>query len=387
MNDTDTPNAPEPLPRSRIKPATIVLWTAVAILAAVVALFVVIRPRPEQVEESTPSPRAVRAVVATATSIEDRVVLPARIEPWTLATLSAEKAGRIVTLAADKGDRVEADAVLLQVDDRHWAHALRRAEVELDSARRDLERWTGLQKAGAVSPSDLDAIQVRFDMAAVAADEARLNLAQTAIRAPFSGLIEDRRAERGDYLREADAVFTLLDVDRVRVVVQMPERDIAALAPGDGVAVEVEAIPGLARTGAVVFISNQGHPDSNTFRCEIAVANPDGRLRPGMIARVSIVRAVLPDAIVLPLEAILPRKGEHIVFLARDGHAVRRVVRLDAIMETNARVGSGVRAGDIVITDGNRILVDGEPIRVVASGEPLVPLAPVPAGQAPGAAP
>jgi membrane fusion protein, multidrug efflux system len=148
----------------------------------------------------------------------------------------------------------------------------------------------------------------------------------------------------------------------VKLAFDVPERDVLSVAPGQAVQAVFDPLPGQVVTGAVRFVAEAADPRSNTFNVEAEVDNAGGRLRPGMIARVTLPGRAR-QAFVVPLEAVVPHRGDHVVFLARDDGAIRRVVLLDRLLNSEAVITGGVRAGERLIVEGHRGLTDGAIIR------------------------
>lgn len=349
-------------PRRRIGPlkgGLIVL----AALTVLVLLLIVFRPK-ERPGPPGEKPVPVRVLRIEPRVLPDTIALPGRIEPRTDARLGAEKAGRVVELNAERGDRVEKDQVLLRVEDRSWGAILRQAEVEYREAEKELGRWRELKNAGAVAVSEFDAVQMRFDHAEASLAQARVNFAQCEVRSPFAGLVDDRFIEPGEYANEGAAVFRVVDIDVVKLLVDLPEQDAFAVKPGDLLAFTVASVPGRAFTGEVSFVAFVASRESNSFRIEAMVPNADYALKGGMIADVAVVRSVRDDALVVPLASVLPKKGEHIVFVVDQGRAVRRVVKIDAIVGDEAVLASGVHPGEDLVIEGQRVLMDGALVQV-----------------------
>ncbi len=363
-------NAPKPM---STKSGSLLIWVALAIVVALIVVFAVLRKPAEPAEAEAEKPVAVRTIAIEPRRVEDALQVPGRIEPLQEAALAAERAGRVVELLADKGDAVEAGQLLLRVDGRLWDAARRRAEIEARDAARDLKRWKELEKTGAVSASDYEGIQRRQEAADIALEEAETMRSQCDVRAPFAGTIVDRLVEVGDYANEGQAVLRLIRLDRVKVAFDVPEQDVATLQTGQKKAFALAALPGRTFAGEVTFVSDQADRASNSFAAEMETDNADGALKAGMIAQVSLVRQEREDALVVPLAAIVPRKGEHYVFVAVDGHAVRQRVRIAALVGHEAVLESGVAPGDRIVVEGHRGLQDGLPIEEVAAAAPEAP--------------
>jgi membrane fusion protein (multidrug efflux system) len=345
------------------------LWGAlilVVILIVVVALLIKFKPdeKVEEIEEKA-SPIATRVIEPV--TIPDHVRIPGRVEALVDATLSTEKPGRVVELKVDKGDAVTKGQLLLQLDDRIWQTALERAGIELREAKKDWERWKGLEKVGAVSGSEFDNVRTRKDQAEVAHREAEVMVEQCRVQSPVDGIVVDRYVEEGEYAGEGVPVFTVVDISRVKIAISVPERSITAVQPGEEAVFSISALDGRSFTGKVSFVSARANPASNAFDAEILADNPDSALHAGMIADVYLQRGSLEDAIVVPMAAVVPQKGDHVVFLEQDGRAVRQVVYLGVRVGRDVVIKNGLEAGDRLIVEGQRTLVDGMKVEEAVS--------------------
>jgi RND family efflux transporter MFP subunit len=342
-----------------------VLWTLLGVLVlgmAVLAVWKAKAPPPV-----TPEERAVAVhVMAVATSaIPDVLVLPGRVAADKDITLGAEKPGLVVEVAADKGDAVKAGQVLVRLDARVWEAARDRAKVEKADALRERTRLEQLKASGAISESDLDVAESRCTLAAVQLNEAEVHLDRCAVRSPVDGRVEERQVEPGEYVAEGNGVMRVVVLDPLKIEVDVPERDIGAVAPGGKVPFSLANTGDGAWTGTVGFVSAQAHAGSGTFRIELIVPGGAQDLRPGMIVDVQLPRGERTGAVVVPLHAVLPRKGDHIVFLVGDaGRAVSRLVRIDRIIGASAVLSSGLEPGDRLVVEGQRMLQDGMRLQV-----------------------
>jgi membrane fusion protein (multidrug efflux system) len=156
----------------------------------------------------------------------------------------------------------------------------------------------------------------------------------------------------------------------VKVLVDVPEDSIGAVSVGDRMSFTVHASASQAFTGTVSFVAEAADPMTSSFRVELETRNPDRALRPGMIAEVTVVRAVREDALVVPLAAVVPRRGDHLVFLVEGGRAAQRVVRLERIVGSEAVVASGLEPGERVIVSGQRTVEDGQLIEIEPAAAP-----------------
>lgn len=353
--------------KPKIQRSSVVLWIIITFMLMLVAVSMILRRDDEEVD--TPPERAypVQVTVVETRSVADIVRLPGRVQPDLRAQLAVDKGGRVIELLADKGDRVAAGDVLLRIDDRIWSTAHAQAEIELREAERDYRRWTELSRTGSVSASEFDAVRARHDRARVTLEEAQVHLEQCVVRSPADGIINRRMIEVGEHAAEGAAVFELVVSDPVRLVIDVPERDIAVVSVGDSIPFTVSILGGEEFAGEVKHIAEAASPVGNSYRVEATVPNPDRILRPGMLAEARLQRGLREDSIVVSLSAVLPRRGDHFVFVAQEDRAVRRLVRIERILGADAILASGLAVGDELILEGHRELIDGALIERVDS--------------------
>jgi HlyD family secretion protein len=165
------------------------------------------------------------------------------------------------------------------------------------------------------------------------ADAARLKslLDYRFIRAPFAGVVTRRNVDTGHFVQPAAAgkgepLFTVVRLETVRVPVDVPEADAAIITKGAKAAIRVPALKGTEIAGQVARTSEALEPGSRTLRVEIDLANADRKLRPGMYVYARIT-AEMPEAWVLPANAVVQQADQTVCFLYRDGKAVRLPVR------------------------------------------------------------
>ncbi len=353
----------------RISKASMALASLIALVVLGIAALALFRPKPELPEPHAEPRTPVTTSRAQARTLDDIATFPARIEALSDVWVAAEQGGRVTEIGAREGETVEKGAVLLRVDDRLRATALRRAERMARDARRDFERLTELRRDGAVSASDYEAMESRAALAEVALEEARVVLDQCVVRAPIRARIEERRVDSGEFVQPGQPLFRLVDAARVKAVFDLPERDTLSASPGDTHNFRLDALPDRYFSGMIGFAAGTGARASGAFRVELDADNAEGLMRPGMIARVAYRRGAIAGAIVLPQQAIVPALGETVVFVVEDGRAIRRIVRIGAFIGEHAVIRAGVEAGDEVILEGNRSVLDGTPVRVVSSDE------------------
>jgi len=352
----------------KMRPVSLMLWGCVVLSLVAVGLLVALKPKKESQATGEGVNRIpVRVLPITLQTVPDVVTLPGRVLANVSATLAVEQAGRIEEVLVEQGTTVTRGQRLLQIDNRHWLHQQQQAMLALEEADRDFARWEPMRTNGAVSASDFDAIRHRRDQAAVAADQAAVHVQQCLLLSPFDGVVDRRTVEPGEYVNEGQAVFDILQLQPLKVEVFVSERDIARLSPGLLLGGVVPSLGGAAFDGRLTFLAQEAQPDRYTYAMELTLDSPPSGLRPGMIVDVRIERGQRVGVVAVPLAAVIPRRGEHVVFVVSDAVAVRRVVVLDAIIGENALIRDGLQEGDFLVIEGHRGLQDGSPVRIEAA--------------------
>lgn len=333
-------------------------------IAVVAAALIIKSITKERVVPVPVDPVNVSVMEVSSGPASEVVSFAGRIEAFHDVTVSTEIPGRFTEMPVDVGSIVKAGDVLIKIDDEIAQAALRRASSEYEEAKRELGRLTNLVDKGAVSQSILDSAETRFQLAGANMDEAQARLKKCTLTSPVDGRVEDRFVEPGEYAGDGNSAFRITDLSKVKVIAYFPGADIVDVQEGQQMQFTVSAFPEETFTGRVFFAARAADPGRNAFRVELVADNTDGKLRAGMIAGVVLERITKVAVVKVPFSAVLPRKGEHIVFVWENGHAVRKTVRIHSLAGESALLSSGISAGDRLIVEGQRFLQDGTRVRV-----------------------
>lgn len=364
---------------------------------------------------STPPVRAehARPGEAAALPVKTHVVAPApapaavryaaSIEAREQVALAFKTSGYIETVlrrtgadgrsrVAQPGDAIRRGTLLARVQDSDYRERvsqgkakLAEADAALVKAGLDLERARTLFESQSLTKPELDAAQSAFDTSAARVAAARADselaansLADTALIAPLSGVVLERRIELGTLASAGTVAFVVGDVSSVKAKFGIPDSMIAAIAPGDAIAVTVESAGGEPFAGRVTAIAPAADPQSRVFGVEVTIPNADGRLRPGMIGSVAVdlsARAAKAAArtLTIPLTAVIRSPGDAnayavLVVNEQNGIAVARArrVALGDVLGNAVAVTGGLAAGERVIVSGATLVADGRQVRILS---------------------
>lgn len=299
-----------------------------------------------------------------------------------LAHVAPRVAGRLVRVPASLGARVSAHEVLAVVDSTELGEAkaaFLRARARHEVARRRFEREESLRadrisSEQEVLEAEAAAREAAADLAATRETLHLLGLPDRAIeglswedpesslvsvRAPFAGKVVAREATLGELVTPEDTLFTLADLSRVWLWIDLYERDLAHVEMGDRVEVRLDAWPGETLAGELAYIAAEIDPESRTVRARVDLPNPDRRLKPGMFARVALATGKEEPIPVLavPRTAVQRDGAESIVFVRTGpGRFERRSVEVGRVTSELVEILGGLAEGDHVVTEGAFLL-------------------------------
>jgi len=313
-------------------------WLMVAlILAFIVSMGVRIKEKKALLIEAKKAAMkkevpAIRVITLTLepNRLEDKINLPAQVQAYKDVWVKAEVPGQVVKVLVKEGQTVKKGQVLIKLDDRDYRTRLARIDANYNLAKLNHDRIASLVKKKLTAPTKLDEVEAQLNDLTAQRNEARLALSRTRITSPICCLLNEIEAKQGNFVGVGDPVAQILQLDQVKVTVGVPESDVAAI-----------------------------------FDLELIVPNPDGRILPGMFARVELVKQVFDRALAIPLYAVISQGDERIVFVEKEGRAQRRSIELGALVGWQVQVTSGLAAGEKVIVVGHRLLDDGQTVEVI----------------------
>jgi len=347
---------------------------AVIILAAI-AILTVIMKMPAKKKDAPPTEAPpVNVTVMTVTAepqLADTFDLPAVVEPNRIVTVSAEVGGRIERIPPEEGSKVRAGDLLVQLNTDLILPEFESAKTQVERDQIEFDRMTNLAKENAATQRDLDNATSGLAISKARLEGIRARLERTSILAPNSGVLNDLLIEEGEYIDTGKPVAQLVDTDTIKVVAEIPERDIAFFAVGEKAEVFADT-KGQTRSlvGTISFISELADPQTRSTRMEIILDNKDRLLRSGQIVRVHLTRRIIKDAILIPLLAVIPMEDGMTVYVTNSAEAQRRQVKLDIIKGDRVQVTSGLEPGDQLIVAGHRFVAPGQKVNIVQQTDP-----------------
>ena len=364
----------------------------------------------ESKSAGAPAAIAVTVVAAVEQPITRFLKVTGTLAAEEEADVAAEIQGRVIATPVERGTRVregadliriapaeaqaqadEADANAAQIEGRlglgggtafdiERVPEVANAKATLTLAQGDFDRARMLFEKQLLSQADFDqksaqaeVTRRQYDIArnsaiqqyqALLAARARVSLARkaladTVVRAPFTGVVGQRLVSVGDYVTRGTKVASVMRTSPLRVELTVPQQFSADVAVGRAVSLEVDAVPGKQFAGRVRYVSPALQTDSRTLIVEAVVPNEDGSLRPGSFATAQIEQASRSPAVLVPVAAVRTVAGTSRVYLVTGDRAEERLVTVGQQMGDLVEITSGLEAGQNVATSNVAQLADG----------------------------
>jgi len=340
----------------------------VGIGAAVVYLFALAPMRAAALAPPEPTPAQpgtnVHVEVIAPAVFEDMLYLTGQALAWEQIDIASEGNGNLEEQKVEVGQAVKKGDVLFHIDTIAIQSDLAQAQARVKLAQQERARAEGLRKSGVASPQLLDQALAEETLASAVLRSLEVRLERSITRAPIDGVISSLHKEFGEYVDFGTPLCEIVQSDRLKVVIPVPERDIARFAVGNSVAIGFDAFPDQQFTGTIYRIQPTADLATRTYPIEIELPNADGQLRPGMTARAAMVRERHNDAITVPLFAIRPMENQYFVVLEKEGTAHLRQITPGKMNGDRVHVLSGLAAGERLIISGQRDLREGAPVVV-----------------------
>lgn len=306
--------------------------------------------------------------VYTAIVKEEKVIdtlsLVGTTAPFNEVVVSAETAGRVVGLYFDVGSNVGKGKMLVMLDDEVKRATLENAEANYEKAQKDFERFGLLLETKSITEVQYEAAKLTYRQTEAALKIAQRQLRDSKIICPLSGIVTLKNIEIGSYLNTGNPVATIVNIDRLKVKVYVPELETFKLKEGDAVELTTEVYPGKIFNGKITTI-NAKADEAHAYLVEITLNNDRSYpLRAGLFARVSFKTLESVSAIVVPRTALLGSIKDAKVFVVENNIARVRKIVVGSEFGDKLEIVEGLNIGETVVTNGQVNLRDSVSVTI-----------------------
>jgi membrane fusion protein (multidrug efflux system) len=294
-------------------------------------------------------------------------------------TVSADLPGVVDRIAFESGRAVRKGDVLVELDTRQEQAQLAAADAQLELTTLTLERMRGLVEEDAVSRAEFDSAAAAHKQAEARIREIRATIERKTLRAPFAGVLGIRQVNLGQYVAGGDSIVPLQSLNPIYVNFGVPQQDAARIRAGRAVRITVGDLGGAAFTGRISALDAVVDPATRNVQVQATLANPGGRLRPGMFVQTRVDLGASAPVIAVPASAInYAPYGDSVFVVAGmrtpDGQSYRgvrqQVVKLGDARGDQIAVLSGITAGEEIVTSGVFKLRNGAAVQVNNAVQP-----------------
>ncbi len=308
------------------------------------------------VQEADPS---VSVAQVSIREVPQEATYTTTVQAFVKNNIAPQTAGRISRILVDVGDFVKAGQVVAEMDQTQLAQV----ELQMKNNEIELTRLRGLYEVGGLSKSDLEAIEMAYNLSKT---QYKNLLENATLVSPIDGVITARNYDAGDMYAMSAPIYTVEQIKPVKLLIGISESDYSKVKKGDDVTILADAVPGKTFYGKINKIYPTVDPATRTFTVEVVVANNYNTLRPGMFARAT-VRFGVNKSVVVPDVAVVKQQGSgerFIYVLNEDGTVTYQKVLLGRRMGAEYEVLEGIADGAQVVTGGQIRLKDGIKVTV-----------------------
>lgn len=304
---------------------------------------------------------AVDYIVAKPEFLANIIEVTGSVLPGESAELTTQVAGKVQTIHFEEGEMVSRGQVLLELDAREWRAQLQRMRAELDVANNDLNRKQELAEIKGVSATELEEAQLRVSTLEANIDETEVRLSYSTITAPFNGRVGLRAVSPGAFLNAGSPVATLVQENPLKLEFNVPEGYAAQIKTGQPVVFRVnnDDVPYQANIYATEPMINRS---SRALRVRALAENDERRLIPGSYAEVKVTLDSIPDALMVPTEAVIPKLDEQMIFRIKNGKAEEVSVKTGVRQPRKIQIADGLQPGDTIMLTGLLQVRPGMPV-------------------------
>lgn len=320
-----------------------------------------------------PPPEAITTIVAKEETWPSTLSVVGTLQAVHGVTVSADLPGTVDRIMFESGKPVREGEILVELDTRQERAQLAANEAQRDLAKINYARYEQLQREGVISKADYDKAMADQRQTEANVGEIRATIDRKTIRAPFSGVLGIRQANLGQYLAAGSPIVALQSLNPIYVDFSVPQQVIGQVKVGDKVRLTTDNLAGMEFKGQINAMDSIVDQATRNVQMQATLANPGGKLRPGMFAQVEVGVGASSKVISLPASAINYAPFGDSVFIVTDmkspdGKAYRGVrqqfVKLQGSRGDQVGVISGIKPGEEVVTSGVFKLRNGAAVAV-----------------------
>jgi len=323
-----------------------------------------------QLEEEVVTEVPVRVALVERLAIDNSLNLTGNFKARKELNIIAEAQGGISGLTIEEGQQISKGQIVAKIDDTSIQSQLATAKSSLEKAKKDVERYERLVKAGAVSQLQYEDVKLNMESAKTNVTAIEQQLKYTIVRSPMTGTVQEVKVEQGSFATPGTPIATILDVSRLKMVIKVPEIEIIKIKKGQKVEILTEVYPDHIFSGKVSLISVQAD-EGRKYDVEIElINNKQYPLKAGMYGTVKIEPSKEVEyALFIPRKSLEGSVKNPQVYVIEGAKVVLRDVAVGEIVEDQVEIKKGLEAGEKVVVTGQINLENGKRVKVINQAE------------------
>jgi RND family efflux transporter MFP subunit len=291
-------------------------------------------------------------------------------------SISSKVPGKVSTVKVDIGQTVKRGQLLFSLEKDETSKQVslverdyENAKLQFDDAKKMYENFKVLYAQGAISKTQLDDSQLRYNSAEVSLNKANegiglagIQLENTEIRAQVDGVVAERHIEAGEVIGAGIPVLTIVDNSYMTVEIDVPDRIAAAINKHTTVKAQIKSIS-LEKKGKIIAASPAADKMSGLYTVKIKLDNNKRILKQGMMADISLDMGMRPKVLVVPNRAVLVEDGAEYIFVNENGIARKKAVKVEFSYGAFSEINDVVKEGEQIVVEGQNFLSDGDRIK------------------------
>lgn len=354
------------------------LWKMIPLLALMLIVVLIVLPLGKKISEKkealaenqsrgSAAEKALTNVVTMAIEpslIMEKISLPGVAKPWISLQVVSEIRGKIVDKRAVEGRRVKKGDVLAVIDDSDYRNAYNAALAAYETAQAMEARLSSLLKNNFATQSQFDEAVARLKTSKAELENTKLNLSRCTVLSPMEGIVDRVHVENGSFLAVGDPVAHILQIDKLKVVVGIPESDVDAVRKIKSFDMTIDALSGKTCTGEFHYLFKTSDSMARLYNLEIKVDNPNGEILPDMFVRVNVVKKQVAQGLAVPIYSLVTLGKTTGVYVEKEGVAHFKPVETGFLDGWKTEVKQGLVPGEHVVVVGHRIIEDKQKVNV-----------------------
>ncbi|MFA6541731.1 MAG: efflux RND transporter periplasmic adaptor subunit [Bacteroidota bacterium] len=277
--------------------------------------------------------------------------------------ISPEEGGIVKEWKKKKGDRVRKGDLLVLLNDDVIRAGYDAANAQYKMAELNVEKQKSVYEQQGISELQYKNLQYGRDAAKANADLMKARLERTMLRSPIDGIVDNTVPNAGEMAPPGVPIARVVNIVTLKIQAEVPELYSGMMKIGTQASITFDAVPGETVHGKVAFVGSTVSQANRTLLVEILLPNPSGKIKPEMVAKVTLIRQKKSDAVLISENIVqLVDRDRYVVYVEKNGVAEERQVTIGGRQGNYVEVTSGVRAGERLIVSGFQKLVNGSPV-------------------------